>query len=143
MHQSIILLTYKRRVLLKRKDFILDRREQNFWHFIVGVKDKNESFEEAIQKEVEKETGIKLEAIELISHNKKEYFYHACLTDSNVNDIVRPEGEVIEFFSLKELDSLSLSILTKLLISKHGDLFEKVDEIPDSRIMNYESRMRN
>lgn len=129
MDQSTILLTYKRKVLLMRKDFVIDKSEQNFWHFIAGIKDEDQSYEEAIKNVVEEEIGIELNALELISYGPKEFFYHANLTDENVNNIVRAEGKIFDFFSLKELGGLSLTLLTKLLITKHRDLLEKSEAI--------------
>ncbi|RJQ38040.1 hypothetical protein C4559_02345 [Candidatus Microgenomates bacterium] len=125
--RMMILLTYKRKVLLACKDLILPGPQPKFWHFIVGAKDKNQSSEENMKKVVQDETGITLDNLELISQNQKESFYHTHLTDENVNNIVRAEGKILEFFSLKELGGLSLSILTKLLITKHKDLLEKAD----------------
>ena len=133
MHQSIILLTYKGKVLLMHKDYILATLGVDPWHFIFGVKEKNESSEETIHREVKKETGIQLKSIEFLSssddHDEKKYFYHTYLTDDNVNNIVRQDGKILEFFSLKELDSLSLSMVTKLLLQRHKNVLEKVDEV--------------
>ena len=126
MDQSIILLTYKGKVLLMHKDYILATLDQNPWHFISGAKEKDESFEETIQREVEKETSIHLKTIELVEHDDNKYFYHTHLTDDNVNNIVRRDGKILEFYSLKEVDKLSLSLSTKLLIGKHRDLLGKV-----------------
>ncbi len=133
MHQSIILLTYKGKVLLMHKDYILTTLNQDPWHFIFGIKEKNESSEETVQREVKKETGIQLKIIEFLScldhHNEKKYFYHTHLTDDNVNNIVRQDGKILEFFSLKELNTLSLSIATKLLLKRHKNVLEKVDQV--------------
>lgn len=126
MDQSIILLTYKGKVLLMHKDYILATLDQNPWRFISGVKEKDESFEETIQREVEKETSIQLKTIELVEQDEKKYFYHTNLTDDNVNNIVRRDGKILEFYSLKELDKLSLSLSTRLLIARHKDLLGKV-----------------
>lgn len=125
----MILLTYKRKILLMRKDFILDRREQNVMHIIVGVRDGKESFEEAVIKSVKKETGITLKTTRLLSHTSKAYFFHAQLTDADVNSIVRNDGELLEFFSLKELGTLSLTAETQVFFTKHRDLLEKVDQV--------------
>lgn len=110
-----------------RKDFIRDRHEQNTMHFIIGIKEKKESFEKTVLKAVERETGILLKTIELLSCNEGEYFFHASLTDADVNHIVRGEGEIIEFFSLKELETSMLSEVTRTFITKHRDVLEKVD----------------
>lgn len=133
MDQSIILLTYKGKVLLAHKDYILTTLNQEPWHFIFGVKEKNESFEETIQREVKKETSIQLGTIEflgsLVGEDEKKYFYHTHLTDDNVNNITRRDGKILEFFSLKELDALSLSISTKLFIAKHRGLLDRTNKI--------------
>ncbi len=116
-----------------QKDYILASLGVDPWHFIFGVKGKNESFEETIQREVRKETGIQLKTIEFLScldnDNEKKYFYHTHLTDDNVNDIVRQDGKILGFFSVKELNSLSLSIVTKLLLKRHQHVLEKVEEV--------------
>lgn len=127
MDQSAILLTYKRKMLVMRRDFIRDRHEQNTTHFIVGIKSGKDSFEQAIRKTVVKETGILLKTIELLSHTDREYFFHAQLTDADVNHIIRGEGEILEFFSYKELETVALSDVTKMFIQRHRDLLEKVD----------------
>ena len=110
-----------------RKDFIRDRREQNIVHFIGGVKEGKESFEKAIRRAVIKETGIALQAVQLLSHTDKDYFFHAQLSDADVNNMVRCEGQLLEFFSLKDLDQLLLSEGTKVFITKHKDVLERVD----------------
>ncbi len=128
MDQSMILLTYKRKMLLMRRDFVRDRHEQNALHLIVGIKDSSESFEETVLKAVEKETGIRLTAIQPLSHTNNAYFFHAQLTDADVNHIVRGEGDILEFFSLKELGTLSLTTETQVFVTKHRDLLETVDQ---------------
>lgn len=133
MDQSIILLTYKGKVLLMHKDYLLTTLDQDPWHFIFGVKEKNESSEETIHREVKKETSIQLKTIEFLGsldqQNEKKYFYHSHLTDDNVNNMVRRSGKILGFFSLKELDKLTLTIATKLFITRHRDLLGKADKI--------------
>jgi len=132
MDQSIVLLTYKGKVLLMQKDYILATLDVNHWHFIGGVGTKNESPEETIQREVKKETSIQLGSLQflesIVDKNVRKHFYHTHLTDDNVNHIVRRDGKILEFFSVKELDTLSLAVLTQLLLKKHKDLVEKTDQ---------------
>ncbi|MBI2033402.1 MAG: NUDIX domain-containing protein [Candidatus Levybacteria bacterium] len=132
MNQSIILLTYKEKILLMAKDDILHALEHNPWHFIVGIKNANDSFEHAIYREVEKEMDIQLDEIkflsQIISNGNCQYFYHASLTSDDVNRIVRKEGIMLQFFAFKELRTLSLSDSTKLLVEKHKEVFEKINE---------------
>lgn len=115
-------------MLAMRKDFIRDRREQNIVHFISGIKGGKESFEKAIRRAVTKETGIALQTVQLLSHTEADYFFHAQLSDADVNNMVRCDGQLLEFFSLKDLDQLLLSEGTKVFITKHKDVLEKVDQ---------------
>ncbi len=114
----LILLTYKGKALLMHKqDSVIDE-EDHPWCFISGLKEKEESFEDAMSRRVEKEMGIKIEKVESIS----KFCYHARLTDYNVNNIKRSENQLLDFFSLKELEKLFLSSHTQSFILKHGAL---------------------
>lgn len=128
MDQSIILLTYKGKILLMHKDYILETSDANPWHFISGIKDKNATSEETIAREVKRETSIDLPSVEFLGSldgkDRKKYFYHAPLTDENVNNMVHRDGKILGFFSVKELDNLLLSLSTRLLISRHREILE-------------------
>lgn len=115
---SLILLTYKGKVLLTHKSNGPDDKEKHPWSFIGETRENRESFENAISRRVEKEMGIKIENIEFIS----ESCYHARLTDDNVNQIKRGENQLLDFFTPKELNKLFLSSKTAQFISKHGTL---------------------
>lgn len=130
MDKSVILLTYKGKILLVHRDEIFDTQDENPWHFIVGIKEKNKSFEETIFRKVKKEINIQLSTIEFLScllyQNAKKYFYHAQLTDENVNNLIRSDGKIFQFYSPKELDNLKLALSTRLFLIKHKDILEKV-----------------
>lgn len=114
----LILLTYKGKALLMyRTDSAIDAK-QHEWCFIGGEKDDEESFEEAMARRVEKEAGIKVEEVERVSEN----FYHARLTDDNVNNIKRDERQLLDFFNLREVQKLPLSKSTRQFVLKHADL---------------------
>lgn len=115
---SLILLTYKGKVLLMHKQKSVIDEERHPWCFIGGVRENKESFEHALSRRVEKEAGIKIENVEFVSEN----CYHAKLTDDNVNKIKRAENQLLDFFTPKELNKLFLSRLTQAFISKHGSL---------------------
>ena len=127
---SLILLTYKGKVLLMHRNVLPNILQINDWSFIGGTKEKNKSFEETIYKDVERETSIKLEKVELLSDpinsDNRKHFYHAKLTDKNVNDIKRGDGQTLDFFTLRELERLHLSESTKLFIVKYRNLLEQV-----------------
>lgn len=128
---SLILLTYKGKVLLMHRNAQPNPLKISDWCFIGGVKEKHKSLEETIFTDVERETSIKLKEVELLSNlfsnDEKQYYYHAKLTDENVNDIKRGEGQALDFFTLRELDRLNLSASTKLFVVKHRDLLEQVN----------------
>lgn len=114
--QGLILLTYKGKILLMYKRNGPGDEEQHLWSFIGGVREKKESFENALVRKVEKEVGIRIENVEFVS----EACYYARLTDDNVNKMERAENQLLDFFSLKELDNLFLSKTTRQFISKHA-----------------------
>lgn len=116
--QSLILLTYKGKVLLMHKQNGPGDEEKHAWSFIGGTCERKESFESALARRVEKEAGIKIEKVEFVA----ESCYHARLTDDNVNQIKRAENQLLDFFSLKELKKLFLSKATAQFISKHATL---------------------
>jgi len=92
--------------------------EQHPWCFIGGFREKKESFEQALKRRVEKETGVKIENVEFVS----ELCYQARLTDDNVNKMQRAENQLLDFFAPRELSKLFLSNSTQQFISKHGNL---------------------
>ena len=91
--------------------------ENHPWTLIEGVFNVKE-LEQALIKKVEREMGIKIDNIERVA----ESHYHAQLTDDNVNNIDRSEGQLLDFFTLRELDNLKLSDSTSSFISKHSSL---------------------
>ena len=115
---GLILLTYKGKALLMYKTNSPVDEEIHEWCFISGKKDDRESLEEALLRKVEKEASIKVDGVELVSEN----FYHARLTDDNVNQIKRGERQLLDFFTLVEMQKLHLEASTKSFISKFGNL---------------------
>ena len=115
---SLILLTYKGKALLMYKTDSANDSEQHDWCFIGGEKGEDESFEEAMSRRVTIEASIELEEVEYLSKS----CYHARLTDDNVNNIKRDERQLLDFFTLREVQKLPLSQATKLFVEKHGTL---------------------
>ena len=115
---SLILLTYKGKVLLMHKQKNAIDEENHPWCLIGGIKQKKESFEEALRRRVEKETGVKIENVEFIS----DFCYHASLTDDNVNQMQRQEFQLLDFFTPRELSKLYLANSTEKFITQHSNL---------------------
>ena len=126
---SLILLTYKGKILLTHKDTVSTMVETALWSLIQAKKVKNESFMESLYKKLEREMNIKLSGIKHLSSwlykSKKKCFYQAKLSDEDVNNIMR-KGVILEFFAVEELKKLSLSSVTRLFMEKHKDLLEQV-----------------
>lgn len=123
----LILLTYKGKVLLMHQDNILINPLDQLWKFIGGNKKKGATIESTIINIVEKETSIKLANVQFLStwlyKQRKKHFFRAELTDAQVNNITRNENQVINFFTLKELQYIKLEISTQLFLLKHKSLF--------------------
>jgi hypothetical protein len=120
LSSSLVLLTYKNKALLMSKQENALDTENHIWSFIESVKGNQESVEIALSKRVEKETGVKIGKVEYVSDS----CYHACLTDDNVNRIERQEGQLLSFFSIREIQDLPLSGPTREFVTKHGILLE-------------------
>ncbi|MGA2911213.1 MAG: NUDIX domain-containing protein [Candidatus Levyibacteriota bacterium] len=119
---GLILLTYKGKVLLMHKQKSVIDAELHPWCLIGGIREKKESFQEALSRRVQKEAGIKIGNVEFVS----EFCYRAELTDDNVNKIQRKEHQLLDFFTLKEADKLFLSNETAKFITKHNSLVNPI-----------------
>lgn len=102
---------------MHKQDSVIDEKRHP-WSLISGIKEKSQSFEEILVKRVQKEMGIKIENVEYVS----EFYYHARLTDDNVNHITRSENQLLDFFTLKEVGKLFLSSESAKFISNHSVL---------------------
>lgn len=118
-----IVLSYKRKLLLCRKEDYSTLVNKNAWSFIGKSISKSEQSEQAIVKEVQAELNITLSSMVLIAsqgeYEEKITFYQAELTDKNVNEIHRNEGQEIQFFTLKEIEKLVLAPLIQDFLLNH------------------------
>ncbi len=115
---GLILLTYKGKVLLMNENNGPMDTQKHAWTFIEGKCEGNGSLEKTLIKQVERKMGIKIDNAQHLS----ESYYHATLTDDNVNSIERSDNQLLDFFNPRELDSLLLSPSTSQFIQKHGEL---------------------
>lgn len=122
-----MLITYKGKILLMHRDD--SPIIKSAWCFIEVTKEKNKSFEESIFSKLKKEIGItitKPTQIPLTSSSEENYFYHAELTDKDVNNINREEGQALEFFTFREVKKLSLTPSAATFIDQERAFLEKV-----------------
>lgn len=128
--ESLILLTYKEKILLMIRDYDLTSRLKKIWCMIGGKKENNESFEKAIIRKIKEEMNIEVSNVKLLlislSYGKDIHFYHGKLTDNNVNRIERAEGQELQFFNLKELDKLHLAASANHFFTQHRSAVEEL-----------------
>ncbi|OGH15433.1 MAG: hypothetical protein A3E68_03255 [Candidatus Levybacteria bacterium RIFCSPHIGHO2_12_FULL_39_39] len=117
-NRNMIVLTYKGKILLMNKSTDPTDEKKHPWSLISGAKGQEESVKMILTRRVKKEMGIVISNIKFMS----EFCYHAELTDDHVNHIERAEGQLLDFFTLKEVEKLFLSSQTKKIISKHSSV---------------------
>jgi ADP-ribose pyrophosphatase YjhB (NUDIX family) len=128
LDESLILLTYKEKILLMIRGYVFNSGLKKTWCMIGGEKKGNESFEKTIVRKVKEEMNIKIGDVKLLliepSDNKNTYIFHGKLTDSNVNLIERSEGQELQFFDLKELNKLQLATSADLFFTQNKNIVE-------------------
>jgi NADH pyrophosphatase NudC (nudix superfamily) len=129
-NESLVLLTYKEKILLMIRNYVFNSGKQKIWRMIGGIKESNESFEKSIVRCIKEEMNIEISDIKFLSvapsDYKNTYFYHGKLTDKNVNFIERAEGQELQFFDLKELDKIELAESANLFFSKNRNILEEL-----------------
>ena len=128
--QSLVLLTYKGKILLRLQEsdptLIGNNRitaKSNVWSFIGATISKNKTIKESIVEKVKRSTSIQLTNINYvkgITQDKNIHYFHAELSDNNINNIVRKDGEVMQFFTLNEIDGLTLSMPSREFVDNFG-----------------------
>lgn len=128
--ESLILLTYKEKILLMIRDYVYNSGLKKIWCMIGGKKENNESYEKTITRKIKEEMNIEVRDVKLLLvsplDDKDIHFYHGKLTDSNVNFIERAEGQELQFFNLKELDKLQLAASANLFFTQHRSAVEEL-----------------
>lgn len=121
--ESLILLTYKEKILLMIRNYVFNSGLKKIWCMIGGKKENNESFEKAITRKIKEEMNIEVNDIKLLLisplDDKNIHFYHGKLTDNDVNRIERADGQELQFFNLRELDKLQLAASANLFFTQH------------------------
>jgi len=128
--ESLILLTYKEKILLMIRNYVFNSGLKKIWCMIGGKKENNESFEKTIVRKIKEEMNIEVSDVKFLlvslSNDKDIHFYHGKLTDNNVNRIERAEGQELQFFNLKELDRLQLVASANLFFTRHRSAVEEL-----------------
>jgi len=128
LDESLILLTYKEKILLMIRNYVFNSGIQKTWSMIGGKKENNESCEKTIIRKIKEEMNIKIADVKFLlttsSSEKDTYFYHGKLTDDNVNFIQRSEGQELQFFDLKELGKLNLVTSADHFFAQNKNIIE-------------------
>jgi ADP-ribose pyrophosphatase YjhB (NUDIX family) len=130
LNESLILLTYKEKILLMIRNYVFNSGLQKTWCMVGGEKENNESSEKAITRCIKEEMNIKINEVKFLlmapSENKNTYFYHGKLTDDDVNLIQRAEGQELQFFDLKELNKIQLTSSADLFFTQNKNIVEEL-----------------
>jgi len=114
-----IIINSKNEVLLQKRTF--DYRK-GVWNLFGGTKEKNESSERAIFRELEEELGFNKSICPIwhsrIHHKKDTTDIFVLFTDKEVEDITLTEGAGFAFFDEKELKNLNLSESSRIILDK-------------------------
>jgi hypothetical protein len=126
---TLVLLTYKGKVLLTFQEADPTLSLTVFWSFLGGVAQKNMQMRDSALQLVEEKIGITLSSVTLVAvqmiNNSLEHFYATQLSDDEVNHIVRSEKQMLSFFSLSELKNLTLSTNTRYFATRYADLVKE------------------
>lgn len=116
---------YKNKVLLSCPDIPLQKGE---WNFIENTKNGSKIPAENMQSELKSVTRLTLPDIQKlpVKNSQSRYLFYVKLTDNNVNSIIRRNGQRLEFYSLNELEKLSLSQQATLLFSEFKDEMQQL-----------------
>jgi hypothetical protein len=127
-NESLILLTYKEKILLMIKNYVFNSGLEKTWCMIGGEKGAHESFEKTINRKIKEDMNIEVSDVKFLldspSDNKNIHFYHGKLTDKNVNFMQRAEGQELQFFDLKELNKLNLTTSADLFFTRNRNIVE-------------------
>ena len=127
---TLVFLTYNNKILLLLRDNRMETTDLNTWGFIGGSRNKYESSEETTIREVEESTGLQLLSVKLLTtlvlNDRRKFVYHAALTSGNLNEIRRDEYQNLDFFSLPEVEKLSLEEATKTFLLNHRETIQGI-----------------
>jgi ADP-ribose pyrophosphatase YjhB (NUDIX family) len=130
LNESLVLLTYKEKILLSIKNYAFNSGVQRIWSLIGGEKKNDESMEKIISRKIKEEMKIEIDDIKFLlvnsSENKDTYFYHGKLTDNNVNLIERSDGQELQFFNLKELSKIQLASSAHVFFTQNKNIVEEL-----------------
>lgn len=127
---SLVILTYKGRILLILRDNNPEVVSPNHWAVPGGVKEINETFEQTALREIKEELNIDLKnlkfLVELKYLDRFKKLYFSTLSEAQVKEIILYEGQKFDFFTPEEASHLLLARSTKLFFDSYLHLIKSV-----------------
>ena len=136
---SSAIVSHRGRILLFLRDH-RPLRDPNRWSLIGGHVDEDETFDEALVREVGEEIGIRPRNYRLLLRlagywGEDIALYHLPLIDTEASRIrLGDEGQKVEFFVIDEIDDLPLTANLNMLFHRRRDLFIEAIDIRNSRL---------
>jgi len=129
-NESLVLLTYKEKILLMIRNYVFNSGLQKTWSMIGGKNEINESNEKTIVRKIKEDMNIKIKDVKFLltsfSEDKDISFYYSKLTDDNVNFIERSDGQELQFFNLRELNKLQLTTSADRFFTQNKAIIENL-----------------
>jgi|TARA_B100000767_G_C19777049_1_gene543228 8-oxo-dGTP diphosphatase len=115
---NILILNKKNQFLLQLRDKNKNIKSPNHWCLFGGLKKKDETYIQCINREVKEELNITIKKPEFLTkisysyktNNKKlhtKYFYFMKLDKTQINNMKLNEGQKMKFFSYKQIFKLA------------------------------------
>jgi mutator protein MutT len=103
------IINQENKILLQLRDDNQNIDDPSIWTFPGGEKEKDETIDEALVREIYEETNLKVESAQLlcrmqIKEDKVVYFFRIFV--KNFEDIQCNEGQDLKFFSKDELHDI-------------------------------------
>jgi ADP-ribose pyrophosphatase YjhB (NUDIX family) len=124
---SSAIVTNRGRILLFLRD-ARPVRDPNRWSLIGGHVEDDETFEQALVREVAEEIGVRPKRFRYLADRSGVYgediaLFHVPLTDEEATRTqLGDEGQEIAFFTAEQLDGLPLTANLELLLVERRDM---------------------
>jgi 8-oxo-dGTP diphosphatase len=128
---SNAIIRYKKKLLLLLRDNIPTIPNPNKWSLVGGVIENDETFRQAMRREMKEEINIIAKSIKYLGKLKtpdgnSHFIFLVDMTKDEVKNIrLGNEGQKVKFFSISEINKLELAKNLKMYFNSYGDYLEK------------------
>ncbi|MEZ4770842.1 MAG: NUDIX domain-containing protein [Caldilineales bacterium] len=114
---AVIVINEQRQVLLQLRDDNPHISFANYWSLLGGVVDPNETPDDAAQRELVEETGLRLQLSHWKVYKRRQQDFKPTIeqhvytgeTHKRVSEMIIGEGQALRFFRHDELQELSIA----------------------------------